>query len=174
MQEIAYFFPAIGALSTLLVLWPQDKADIAAAQARPHETWFWLCALGVCIFSCLCNHGALPLRCGRIWDSLPLPALAFAPFFAGYFALLAGGEAAQNGFGSWIALDALNAFVIVPFGRLFQRARFLNTLRLQGAWGIAALLTGCLCTFVWIWKNRDCTRTWVLVSALLLIATFLC
>ncbi len=130
-KNAAYFFPVIGALFTLFVLWPRGKDEMGSERLRPRETWFWLAALWVYILTNMFSRMDLPFGCGRIWETSLLPALVFAPFFAGYFALLAGGKAVQNRSGSWLLLDVLHTFVSLPLGGLFERVHLLNNMRLN-------------------------------------------
>ncbi len=124
----AYYYPVILLLFLMMVLWRgKDSPSIP----RPRESWFWLAGMGVLMFAQACVDGALPLKCGRIWAHSLLPSFVFAPFCAGYFALMAGGKATDNCSGSWILLDAFHSLFLLPLGGLFDRAHTLNTLRLN-------------------------------------------
>ena len=124
----AYYYPVIAALFSLMVLWrPKDAPRVR----RPRECWVWLAGMGILVFAQMCMDEALPLKFGRIWMHSLLPSFVFAPFCAGYFALMAGGKATDNCSGSWIILDALHSFFLLPLGGLFDRAHTLNTLRLN-------------------------------------------
>ena len=89
----AYYYPVIAVLFSLMVLWrPKDAPRVR----RPRECWVWLAGMGILVFAQMCMDEALPLKFGRIWMHSLLPSFVFAPFCAGYFALMAGGKATDN------------------------------------------------------------------------------
>lgn len=83
-------------------------------KSRPAESWVWLACV-LLISSCVA------LGHGRVWDG-EVSALMVHPL-AVWWLLCRGGKLTEGESGHLLPLDALNGFVLIPFGNFFLRIR---------------------------------------------------
>ena len=84
---------------------------------RSRESWIWLGCTGLCLVSILLD------RC-RMWQS-PFYTFLLLHGFAVWWVLSRSGRLAEGKSGSLLPLDALWAFVVIPFKHFFLRVRCL-------------------------------------------------
>ncbi len=115
---------------------------IHAGKKRPAESWIWLGCFAVTVIS-----GVFEL--GQVWEMWQV--LFFVHIFAVWWTLSRSGALLESESGHLLPLDALNGFVLIPFGHFFLRIRtVINAIsglfspqrnkRHINVWAIAAVL----------------------------------
>ena len=87
-------------------------------RARSWESFVWLGC-----FVCACIGGAMPERGAFVWYGRQLPL--FIHIFFVWWVLARSGVLAEGKSGHLLPLDAVNGFLLIPFGNFFLRIRSL-------------------------------------------------
>jgi len=87
---------------------------LCPAGKLPWESWVWLGCIAVILAAKIAGRGAV---WGDVWP------VFFVHVFAVYWYLSASGRLLEGRSGRLLPLDALNGFVVFPFGQFFLRVR---------------------------------------------------
>ncbi len=102
-----------------------------AGTKRAGESWVWLGCAAVCLASLLLGRGSAWNELSPYWGDL---TVWFLHLFAVWWLLSRSGRLSEGQSGHLLPLDALNAFILIPFRRFFLRIRtvFYTLTHLRG------------------------------------------